>query len=281
MFSIITVNFKSSDRLSMLLESLVRFEQQNLYELIVVNNDKDDDLAALKARYPHVIWVEPLWNIGFGSACNLGRSKAKGDTLIFANPDIVWTEPILAELERTIKRQTGIGIWGIRQTNDDGTLQPSIRHFPRPTDLFLLLLKLPTFFPSLHRRWLWENFDYQKEQSIEQVMGAFLVMRTVAFDEIAGFDPWFFLWYEEVDLCKRASIAGWGIRYLPGLSVRHGKGKSFARVGTWRKQAYVRKSIRRYARKHFHWMVWPWFYIGEPVFLCASLVVSALARKRI
>ncbi len=277
MISIITINYKTKDYLGRLLESLFRIERR--FEMIVVENGSGDDLSQMKTTYPTVKWIDSQKNLGFAGGCNLALAQVTGDYVLLLNPDVEFDQPILQKLEEYMNRDGEVGVAGIRMANLDGTLQPSVRRFPKPIDQLLLLLKIPHLFPGVLNSWLWSDFDYDKTQDTEQVMGAFMCVRKTMIEKVGFLDPRFFMWYEEVDLCKRAYDAGWKIRYYHDLSVRHKKGASFDRVATWEKQAMLRRSIRYYIRKHFGIGWWLAFCIGEPLFILGSVIASVAKPK--
>jgi len=144
------------------------------------------------------------------------------------------------------------GIAGPKLLNPDGSRQPSVRRFPGLLDQALILLKLHRFWPSAppFRRYLAADFDGAKEQDVDQLMGAALFVRREVFADIGLLDEAFFIWFEEVDFCKRAKDAGWRVVYVPTASVIHHGGASFAKAMTLKKQRYFGASMRTYFRKH-------------------------------
>ncbi len=278
MISTITVNYKTADYLQRMLESLFAHHIDGGIEVIVVENGSGDDLSALQEKYPSVVFVESKTNLGFAGGCNLGLEYAHGEFVLLLNPDIVFTEPAIYRIRDAMMRAPNIGIGGISLKNLDGTQQKCVWRFPTPTDQLLVLFKLHHVFPSMRAiaNWRMDDFDYAHDADVDQVMGAFFCIRREVINQIGPLDDGFFIWYEEVDYCRRAVTAGWSVHYFSNISTKHKKGSSFDRVPTVQKQNVLRRSIRRYMRKHFGPVVGFIFWILEPIFYLLSLIASII-----
>ncbi|MEK7452168.1 MAG: glycosyltransferase family 2 protein [Patescibacteria group bacterium] len=278
MMSVITVNFKTVDYLHTMLASLFRFHNVSNVEVIVVENGSGDDLSVLRQSFPQVIYLESQTNLGFAGACNLGAKHAHGDFILLLNPDVVFVNDAIHQIEKQMIKNPDIGIGGISLKNFDGTQQACVWRFPKPLDQFLVLSKIPHLIPSIApvARWRMTDFDYTQSQDVDQVMGAFFCIRRNVFDELQGLDDGFFMWYEEVDFCKRAKEAGFRVRFFSEISALHKKGSSFDRVATQKKQRMIRQSIKRYMRKHESRFVSFFFSLCDPVFVCVSYIASRI-----
>lgn len=278
MISTITVNYKTADYLERMLESLFAHHTEGGLEVIVVENASGDDLSVIEERFSNVKLIRSETNRGFAGGCNLGIASAHGDFVVLLNPDIVFTEPALYRIRDAMQADPSVGIGGIALKNMDETQQKCVWRFPTPLDQLLLLFKVHHVAPRTQpiRRWRMDDFDYSHSTDVDQVMGAFFCMRREVIDHIGALDDGFFMWYEEVDYCKRAKEAGWRIRYFSPISAKHKKGSSFDRVPTLKKQAMLRKSIRRYMRKHFGPVIGLLFWLLEPVFYVFSILASIL-----
>lgn len=281
MISTITVNYRTASYVEKMLESLFTHHKKEEIEVFVVENGSGEDLAHLEEKFPQVKFIYSEKNLGFAGGNNLAIKKAKGDFVCLVNPDVIFDHDALYQLERQMKKHPEVGIGGVSLKNLDGTQQACVWRFPQPTDQILLLLKVPHAFPSIGpiRRWLMKDFDYTKSADVDQVMGAMFCIRREVFDKIGLLDDGFFMWYEEVDFCKRASMAGWKIRYFANIPVRHKKGSSFETVRTIKKQSMVRQSLRRYMKKHFGWKGWVFFTLLEPLYFSVSALASVIKPK--
>jgi GT2 family glycosyltransferase len=261
-----------------MLESLFAHHTEGGLEVIVVENGSGDDLSVLQEKYPSAIFLESQTNLGFAGGCNLGLQSAHGEFIVLLNPDIVFTQPALYKIVHAMKQKPEVGIGGISLKNLDGSQQKCVWRFPTPIDQLLVLFKLHHLFPSLKTiaRWRMDDFDYSRDADVDQVMGAFFCIRRDVINQIGPLDNGFFIWYEEVDFCRRAVTAGWKVHYFANISAKHKKGSSFDRVPTVKKQQVLRRSIRRYMRKHFGPRVGFLFWILEPIFSVISLMTSII-----
>ena len=278
MISIITVSYKSLDYVEQMLASLFRFVDRDDLEIFVVINGDGSDPSRLANAYPRVRFLISETNLGFAGGCNFAIRQSTGEFVILLNPDTVFESDAISEIEDRMRRDADVGIGGISLKNLDGTQQDCVWHFPTPVDQLLLLSKIPHVFPNLSpiRRYLMKDFDYRRTQDVDQVMGAFFCIRRDVIDRIGLLDDGFFLWYEEVDYCRRTVDVGWKVRYYSDVSILHRKGGSFSRVGTWKKQGMVRRSLRRYVRKHHGLAAWLLFLVLDPIFLVLSALASLI-----
>lgn len=276
MISTITVNYKTVDYLETMLESLFAHHTTRPVEVFVVENGSGDDLTRLRERFPQVRWIVSDRNLGFAGGCNLAMSQASGEYVVLLNPDLVFDSSALYDIETAMEGSPRVGIGGVSLKNLDGTQQACVWHFPRALDQWLLLAKLPHLFPSLPpvAHWRWDDFDYTTTQDVDQVMGAFFCIRRDLLEQIGFLDDGFFMWYEEVDYCKRTVDAGWKVRYFSDIAVRHKKGSSFDRVQTRWKQKILRMSLRRYMKKHEGRGAWMLFVVSEPLFMFLGYLAS-------
>lgn len=281
MISIVTVSYKTADYLANMLASL--FEHASGYdtEVFVVINGDGADITELSARFPSVKFIVSERNLGFAGGCNLAIAEARGEFVLLLNPDVVFTENAVAAIEERMRRDTDVGVGGISLKNFDGTQQDCVWRFPTPIDQLLILLKVPHVFPNIGpiRRYLMKGFDYARTQDVDQVMGAFFCIRRETLASVGMLDDGFFIWYEEVDFCKRAVDAGWKVRYYADVSALHRKGSSFSRVGTFKKQGMIRRSLRRYMRKHYGVSAWLLFTVLDPVFIALAAVAGIIKPR--
>jgi hypothetical protein len=162
-------------------------------------------------------------NRGFAAACNQGAAASSADYLLFLNPDTRLAEDSLCGPMRFMENPAnrGVGICGIQLINDAGAISPTCARFPTPGRLLAMMLGLQHFMPRRFPRLLMVDWDHGQTQAVDQVMGAFFMMRGKLFRELKGFDERFFVYWEEVDLAFRAKQAGWSSCYLSGFQAYH------------------------------------------------------------
>lgn len=231
-FSIIIVSWNVRDYVVACLESLASQKDERI-EVIVVDNNSHDSTRDSVARYPWVTLIALDENKGFARANNTGARNARGEFLVFLNPDTVAPRDFVRKLFAHKEKSPHVRFYGPGLLNPDGTLQRSVRRLPTVADQLFRMVRGPYIFPHA-RVWLWyraDDFDYTHEARVEQVMGACMVIGSEEFSRLNGFDERFFLWFEEVDLCRRARSAGIQVWYTPYVEMVHHGGRSFAQLG--------------------------------------------------
>jgi hypothetical protein len=251
--SIVIVSWNVRDLLHQSLRSIYRETKHSNIEVFVVdNNSHDGSVTMVRANFPGVYLIANPTNVGFAAANNQAIKHAHGRYVLLLNPDTLIIEDALDQSIIWMDNHTSVGIMGCRLLNPDRTPQPSVRRFPTISAMSLTLLKLHRLFPRTTTlgRYLMSDFDYTRTQSVDQVMGAYFLIRRAALNQIGLLDEGYFIWFEEVDYCARAKKLGWPVIYFPGVSIVHYFGQSFRQVLSWRKQIILNNSLFRYFTKH-------------------------------
>jgi N-acetylglucosaminyl-diphospho-decaprenol L-rhamnosyltransferase len=199
------------------------------HELILVDCASHDGTAAVvREGFPAVRLIQLDSNKGYGAALNEGVKAASGTYFLFMNAD-AW--PIGQAVERLLAFATAearLGAVGPRLRNADGSLQRSVRGFPTlwrlATEYFFLRWLAPRsrFLNAFYSA----QFDHESTRDAEFLVGAVLLVGRKAFEDVGGFDPAFFMYNEEVDLCYRLRRAGWRVVFFPGAEFVHLGGAS-------------------------------------------------------
>jgi N-acetylglucosaminyl-diphospho-decaprenol L-rhamnosyltransferase len=223
------------------------------HEVIVVDTASTDGSRELvRDRFPHARLLALAGNPGYGGASNAGIRLASGRYLLVMNAD---TWPLPQAVERLVEfaeSEPSAGVVGPRLLDPDRKLQPSVRGFPT-------LWRLATEY--LFLRWLaprsrtlnafyGSGFDHGSRREADFVVGAVMLVRRQMLDEIGGFDPSFFMFNEEVDLCYRARKAGWSVVFWPGAEFVHVGGASTAAVLPRMYREQLRSHLRFLAKHH-------------------------------
>lgn len=251
--SIIIVNWKVKDLLKKCLDSILLYKgNYNLEIFVVDNNSQDGSLEMLKSNYPQIKLLALPKNIGFGAANNLAIKDAKADYIFLLNPDTEITAGFLPKIFNYAENNPTVGIFGPKIVNDDGSQQASIRRSPDLWSQILIMFKLKNILKNNKalNNYLLKDFDYNKTQTVDQIMGAAMFIRKSVFDKIGLFDEKFFIWFEEVDLCQRARQAGIVIKYFSEAAIIHHGARSFKKRGALKKQIFFNKSLLYYFYKH-------------------------------
>ncbi len=265
-FSVIIVSWKVKDKLERCLNSAA-LEQPE--QLIVVDNASGDGSAEMvRQKFPQAKLIALSKNIGFAAANNLAAREAKGD-LVLLNPDTYLEPGFFQALSNFWSSHLQAGVVGGRIIFDDNAkIQRSVRRFPTLWSSLLDALKLLGRFPKLARKYLALDFNYTKEQTVDQVMGACFAVKQEVWRKLGGFDENFFVWFEEVDFCKRAQQQGFQVWYSPELHLVHTCGASFSQLSYFQRYRWFIHSLLYYLKKHHTYLEWLLVWcLSRPMFL--------------
>ncbi len=264
--SVIVISFNTRDLLRDCLKSVYQELQGISNEVFVVDNVSHDGSADMvQHAFPSVRLIRSTVNLGFGAGNNKAFELSSGRYIVLLNSD-AFLRPNSLHLAIThMDAEQNIGLGGARLIGEDNSWQPSARIFPSPLNDFLslsgLAAKYPksSFFGRQDNTWT----DPNQQSDTDWVPGAFSIIRRSALEEVGCFDERFFLYYEEVDLCRRMKKAGYLVRYWPDVVVVHLGGassktvrnlamsKSGAQLELWRM-----RSAFLYYRKHHGNTAW-------------------------
>lgn len=250
--SILTVTWNSVDYIIDQINSVrAAFHDVEFEHLIADNASTDGTVAAIRQKFPEQHLIANRENIGFGAACNQLAAAATGKYILLLNPDMK-IEGSPDELVRFAEENLKIGIIGCKLLDSNGKLnrRTTPRKFPDLKSQLAILLKLHRFFPNLAKDYLMENFDGEVPQKVDSVQGSCLLVRREIYDKLGYlFDPRYYIWFEDVDLCAEARRLGFETWYLPAMACVDFGGRSFAKQPLFWKQKMFSGSMVRYFRK--------------------------------
>lgn len=222
--SIVLVHHETLEKTDKTILSINKTVNKIKYEIIVVDNSTNTFFPSKKAdKY---LRIE---NNGFANACNIGAGRAKGEYILFLNSDVELCEGALDSAMHYIRQDNEIGILGIKTLLLDGTLDAACkRGFPTPFASFCYMAKLDRIFPKSKSigRYHMTYLDPNKTDEVECVSGAFMLMKKDFFDKLGGWDERFFMYSEDIDMCKRAYDFDKKIIYFADGCMMHYKGGS-------------------------------------------------------
>lgn len=250
--SIIIVNWNVKDLLAKNLHSIFKLTEGLEFEVIVVDNaSKDGSVAMVAAEFPKVNLIASNENLGFAKGNNLALEQAIGKYVLFMNPDMELEENSFKILFDWLETNPKIDVATCQLVYPGGSRQNNIKNNPGLCDQILILLKLHHLIqPKCLKRYLAKDFDYTKEQEVKQIMGAFILVKNEVIRNLSGWDEDYFLWWEDLDLCKRAQAKGYQIWYTPQTKVIHYEAKSFEQEVSLVKQKRFNKGMALYFLKH-------------------------------
>lgn len=248
--SIIIVTWNSREDIERCIDSVFTHTKNINFEVIVVDNASSDDtpdyLGQL-AEQNKIVCIPSQENLGFARGNNKGLQQARGDYILFLNPDTYLEDNALVELLTEYKKHPSLGILAPQLHNPDGTIQRSCRSLPTLLDQMIILFKLHNIFKL--KKYFMLDFDHTSRRSVGQVMGAAMLMSKKVLASVGEFDSSFKRNFEEVDLCARVHHHEYTIVFTPETHVVHAKGASFKQVGLITKQRYWNHDVIRYFRK--------------------------------
>lgn len=255
MLSILIVNWNTRDLAVRCVDSVIRSAEDLDFEAIVVDNaSSDGSYAALRERFganSRIKLISSRQNLGFAKANNLAFRSSSGEYIFLLNPDAEILPGSLKKLVKFLETDTDIGVAGPKIIDPEGGVQKSVRRFPDIWSSLVILLGLHRIFPP--KNYLMNGFDYNREQEVDQVMGAAMLTRRSLIEKIGFLDEGFWLWYEEVDFCKRVKQAGYKVVYYPEAEIMHYAGKSFVQMPAYERKKIMSRSLVHYFRKHGNW----------------------------
>jgi GT2 family glycosyltransferase len=214
-------------------------------------------------------------NLGFAAGNNLAAQHASGRYLLLLNPDAIPAPGALAQGIALMDAHPDVGLAGGELRNVRGEREPSARMFPTLRDEIFTMAGLAAKYPQsrtfarLDRRWA----DPELDAAVDWIPGAFVFLPRDVFLKLGGFDERFFMYYEEVDLCRRLQQNGYQVLYWPRLKATHIGGASAKTVQSARishagsqLESWRMRSAMLYYRKHHGWagalglmaMEWGW-----------------------
>lgn len=281
--SIITVNTNDGAFILQQIKSVQEGVRDLSFEQIVSDNGSTDgSVAAIKEQFPHVKIVENGKNVGFGAANNRAYELSQGRYILFLNPDMVVFPGMLSQWVDWMDIYPYVAISGCKLVDKQGRVNQDAlpRRFPRLLEQLSILLKLNHLFPRLLQGYLMQDMDTEKEQKVDSVRGSCMMVRRTFIEELGlPFDPRYFIWFEDVDLCKEASKRGYCVMYVPGVSCMDHVGKTFQRQAVFIKQCWFTKSMLQYFKKWTPWYTWMWIAFLRPGVIFGAWLYEVVGRK--
>lgn len=245
--SIIVVSYKNAPVLELCVNSILK-EARELrkthdlkMEVLIIDSEaseKTRDIAKKFSQKKKPVRYFPFEeNTGFSKAVNKGVVESRGDFLLILNYDIILTEGSLVKMIEVIKKDKKIGILGPRLLNFDGSPQSSAFHFYTP--LLILYRRTPLGRTPWGRRKLNDfiiKFDKDQEKPVKidgWLMGSALLIRRENLEKVGMMDERYFMYFEDVDWCRRFKEKGLKVIYYPGASLFHYHGKGSATRHLW------------------------------------------------
>ena len=271
MIDIVIVNYKSTDYLLKCLKSLYDSITDISVKVFVYDNDSKNGVDRVSTAFPKVHLTKNIFNMGFSKAANKSLKQGTAPYVLILNPDTIIKDGFLKLILQYIENNPDVGIVGPKILNTNGSLQGSARAFPTSCMVFFGRNSFLTkWFPNnwiSRKSILSTRSDGVTPMSVDWLSGACMLIKRTAIYEVGLLDEQFFMYWEDVDLCKRMWDNGWKVVYFPKASIIHHVGGSSSKrplrsIIAFHKSCY--KIIRKYK-------ITPFYITNSFIIICLSL----------
>jgi len=229
--SVAIVNYNTREHLRACLATVLT-EAPN--EVVIIDNaSSDGSVEMVQADYPDVVLHANKINVGYGAAANQAIASCTAKYVLLLNADTLLRLGALRALSTYLDLHSRAAIVGPRLVDAAGILQASCYPFPTPLHTFLENSTMAIFLGRLIRRHIpllrssyMRTWPHNAARVVPWLKGAALAIRRTAFDAVGGFDPSYFMYFEDADLCYRLTAAGWQVHFTPATTVVHVGGAS-------------------------------------------------------
>jgi GT2 family glycosyltransferase len=246
--SFIVVNRNTSKLLVECLKRIFASATSTKYEVIVVDNGSiDDSVALVNQLFPSVTLLKAGCNLGFAAANNLAVQKASGHFLLLVNTDAMLEKDCAEILLNHMERFPNVGMVGPTLLNADGSPQTSFESVPTMATEILNRSLLKRLFPTTYPD---SKQVFNSPLEVEALIGAVMMIRSSAFEQVGGFDESYFFFLEETDLAVKIRNAGWKVVHEPNARAVHLQGQTANRLEAEARIEFYR-SRYLFFRKHY------------------------------
>lgn len=248
--SAIVVSYNTRDLLLDCLRAFYACSDVPVEAVVVDNASTDRSAEAVAREFPEAKLIRQPANVGFGRANNAGLQQAEGRFVLLMNPDLTVMPGCVGRLADFLLVRPDAGAVGPLLQRPDGSLDHAARRgFPSPAVSFFYFTGLSRAFPNSKRfnRYTMGHLPVTETHQIDAGTAACLMVRRAAIDRVGFFDPDYFMYGEDLDLCYRLKSGGWKIFYLPSARAVHAKGQA------------TRQNTSRMLRE-FHRAMWTFHY---------------------
>lgn len=250
--SLIILTYNERRYLEPCLRSLDQGVENFFSEVIIVDNGSVDGTHQWVQRaYPSIKIIRNEKNLGVAGGRNIGMTHAAGAYRLFLDVDTEVDPGALQTLHSFMEEHPAVGVAGPRLIYPDGSPQYSGRRFPTPVTFFARAVGLPDEHPLLRTHLMCDDTT-QTPRRVDWVLGACHIVRKKVFDDIGIYDKNFFLVYDDVDLCYRATKKGWKVMYVPNVTVKHHYQRKSARAPLWsrQKRSHLKSAVRFFIKRY-------------------------------
>lgn len=248
----------------------------------MVDNASVDNTVDVIKKFKNVHLILSKQNLGFGRGNNLGAKNAKGEYLIFLNPDAALPKGFAEVVDKEYSQKT-IGILGFQIVNSDGSLEPSCDGFPSMRSLLYESSGYSGIFKNskAYKKYRLNGWNRQSSRYVPAVSGACMVVKSEVFTKVGGFDPNFFLFYEEFDMSKRLKKMGLSSYFSTATKVMHMRGISTKQVPSEKIEKILNTSRRLYIKKYFSSLGLVVYIVLKKIFDLLDRLLSKMGNHKV
>jgi GT2 family glycosyltransferase len=285
LLSLVIPSLNTREHLENMLGSLANDGAKEPHEVVVVDmRSTDGTLEMLGSRFPDVKVLKDVPNKGYGAAANAGIARAQGTHIFVCNSDLLFREGTIDRLVRMLREVGDNTLLGFRLEHANGVIQRSALRFPGRLDLMWMFSAVVRGSWNLTYRLgrYMPDWDFTERTPVDWVTGAALAASRSLFERLGGFDEEFFMFCEEVDLCRRIHDLGGTVLYVPEIPITHVGGGTISNTADLR-VSWLAAGKVRYTRKHYGHTVLFVARLGATAAYLTSypvLLLSWLRRRR-
>ncbi|MDD4902529.1 MAG: glycosyltransferase family 2 protein [Patescibacteria group bacterium] len=289
--SVIIVSWNVKEKLSQCLTHLFLSQTNFSFEVLAVDNGSHDGSAELvRDEFSQVKLIANDGNLGFARAVNQAFRRSTGDFILLLNPDNFVFPSTIDDWLHWLKANHKAALSGCRLLDEESKeIKGQVRKFPGLFDQLAIILKWPYLFPGILDRYLCVKFDYDRPAIVDSVRGSALAIRRSELENALSYerlqrgellDERFFVWFEDVDLCRTFKAAELGVWYTPAARCYDAVGASFSQLPRMSAQKYFRDSMLKYFRKWKPFWQYCVLWLAWPIGIALTWVFTALGFER-
>ncbi len=253
LITFVIVTWNNQQQIRQCLQTIMKYTLVPYHIIVIDNQSSDETVQIIQQEFPSIDLIISPDNVGFAKANNLALWQVDSEYVCFINPDTILTEDIINPSVQVLKEHHDVGLVACKLRNLDSSLQPSCFHFADAYSMAGEILHIGKLFPQFFCKKYFTNFYNAKDDFYPQwVIGAEMVMRTQEAKAIGGFSTEYYMYTEDMDLCKKVdSLLKKNIYYLANVSLIHLGGASEAQNFNYNKQEKLIQNDMIFIKKFY------------------------------
>ena len=287
--SIIIVTWNSEEEIAECLRSVIDQQGKDgdfIFEIIIIDNNSSDNTFRVIEKFKsyfneNITLIRNSDNLGFTKACNQGIELAKGQNVLFLNPDTEIIDDALYKLCNYLNSNEKIGAVAPQLLYEDMTIQYSCRTLPKYRDMFFELKLLSALFPKskFFARWKMRYFSHNELSEVEQPMAAALMVKKNLLVKIGNMDERFVMFFNDIDLFKKILDEGYKIAFYPEAKVIHRKGSSVYQDRARMIRMWNEDCLSYFKKHDYNIVFYPLLFLGLKISGFFRIIVVKIKKR--